>query len=101
MESTIPPHDPSQPAQTTDIAVDSPEVPFWVVGYALSPTISRVVIRFSDGSSVDAPIVWVSAPINAGFYVYDIPADEQSSEVHATAVEAYDENGKLVSKQPI
>lgn len=102
---TIPPHDPSQPAQTTNIPANSgyPEngVPLWVVGSAISPTVSDVIIRFSDGSSVHPHIVWVSAPINAGFFAYDIPADQQSSEDHANEVDAYDPNGKLVSKQTI
>jgi hypothetical protein len=103
--TTIPPHDPSQPAQTTNIPANSgyPEngVPLWVTGSAISPRVSDVVIRFSDGSSVRPHTVWVSAPINAGFFAYDIPADQQSSQDHATTVEAYDQDGKLVSKQTI
>ena len=102
---TIPPHDPSQPAQTTNIPANRgyPQngVPLWVTGSAISPTVSDVVIRFSDGSSVHPHIVWVSAPINAGFFAYDIPNDQQSSEDHATEVDAYDQNGKLVSKDTI
>ena len=102
---TIPPHDPSQPAQTTNIPANSGYpangVPLWVVGSAISPTVSDVVIQFSDGSSARPRIVWVSAPINAGFFAYDIPADQQSSEDHATEVDAYDSNGKLVSKQTV
>jgi hypothetical protein len=102
---TIPAHDPSQPAQTTNIPANSgyPEngVPESVAGSAISPTVSDVLIRFSDGSSVRPHIVWVSAPINAGFFAYDIPIDQQSSEDHGTEVDAYDQNGKLVSKQTI
>ncbi len=100
-ELTIPPHDPSQPAQTTNIPAGSPEVPFSVFGYAMSPAVSRVLIQFSDGSTVQPDIVWVSAPINAGFFAYDIPADQQSSEVHATEITGYDQDGNLVSKEPI
>jgi hypothetical protein len=103
--TTIPPHDPSQPAQTTNIPANSGYpangVPLWVVGSAISPTVSDVVVQFSDGSSVRPHIVWVSAPINAGFFAYDIPTDRQSSEDHATEIEAFDHNGKLVSKQTI
>jgi hypothetical protein len=100
-ELTIPPHDPSQPAQTTNIPAGSPTVPFSVFGYATSPAVSRVLIRFSDGSTVQPDIVWVSAPINAGFFAYDIPADQQSNEVHATEIDGYDAHGNLVSKDPI
>lgn len=100
---TIPAHDPSQPAQTTDIPANSGYpangVPAWVVGSANSPAVSDVVIRFSDGSSVRPQIVWVSAPINAGFFAYDVPSNRQSSQDHVTAIEAYDQNGNLVDKQ--
>jgi hypothetical protein len=103
--TTIPPHDPSQPAQTTNIPANSGYpangVPLWVVGSAISSSVGDVVIRFSGGSSVRPHIVWVSAPINAGFFAYDIPLDQQSSENHATEIDAYDQNGKLVSKQTI
>ena len=78
---------------------DDPETTQLVTGDAISPTVSDVVIRFSDGSSVHPHIVWVSAPINAGFFVYDVPADQQSSKVHATVIDAYDQSGSLVSKQ--
>jgi hypothetical protein len=74
-------------------------VPAWVTGDAITPTVSDVVIRFSDGSTVHPRIVWVSAPINAGFFAYDVPASEQTSGVHVTAVDAYDRNGTLVRRQ--
>lgn len=100
---TVPAHDASQPAQTTNIPANSGYpangVPAWITGSAISPTVTDVVIRFSDGSSVHPHIVWVSAPINAGFFAYDIPSDRQSSQDHVTAIEAYDQNGKLVTKE--
>jgi hypothetical protein len=35
---------------------------------------ASVDVRFEDGSSVTIPVVWVSAPIDAGFFGYDVPA---------------------------
>ena len=35
---------------------------------------ASVEVQFEDGSSVTLPIVWVSAPIDAGFFGYDVPA---------------------------
>ena len=64
----------------------------------ISPAVSDVVIRFSDGSSFHPRIVWVSAPIDAGFFVYDVPVADQSNP-HVTAVDAYDSKGKRVSHQ--
>jgi hypothetical protein len=73
--------------------------PVWVTGDAIAPEVSDVAIRFSDGSTVHPRIVWVSAPISAGFFAYDVPAREQSPRDHVTAVDAYDRNGTLVSHQ--
>lgn len=99
----IPPHEPSQPAQTTDIPASETEgqVLEWIGGDAISPTVRDVIIRFSDGSSVRPHIIWVSAPINAGFFGYDVPADQQSSQDHAVGIDAYDQNGKLVKEQTL
>lgn len=74
-------------------------VPEWITGDAIAPAVNDVVIRFSDGKTVHPRIVWVSAPIDAGFFAYDVPAGEQSSRAHVTAVEAYDGNGTLVTRQ--
>jgi hypothetical protein len=73
--------------------------PAWVTGDATAPTVGDVVIRLSDGSTVQPRIVWVSAPISAGFFAYDVPAAQQTSRVHVTAVDAYDRNGRLVAHQ--
>jgi hypothetical protein len=35
---------------------------------------ASVEVQFEDGSSVTLPVVWVSAPIDAGFFGYDVPA---------------------------
>jgi hypothetical protein len=73
-------------------------VPEWITGDVISPAVSDVVIRFSDGSTVHPRILWVSAPINAGFFAYDVPVADQSTP-HVTAVDAYDSEGRLVSHQ--
>jgi hypothetical protein len=35
---------------------------------------ASVEVQFEDGSSVAVPVVWVSAPIDAGFFGYEVPA---------------------------
>lgn len=73
--------------------------PEWVNGDVLASAVSDVVIRFSDGSSVRPRIVWVSAPIAAGFFAYDVPLGEQSRRRHVATVDAYDRAGRLVARQ--
>jgi hypothetical protein len=74
-------------------------VPAWITGDALAAAVSNVMIRFSDGRNVRPRIVWVSAPIDAGFFAYDVPTSEQTRQVHVTAVDAYDRAGRLVERQ--
>jgi hypothetical protein len=35
---------------------------------------ANVEIQFEDGTTVTVPVVWVSAPIDAGFFAYTVPA---------------------------
>jgi len=74
-------------------------VPEWLTGSAEASLVHDVVIRFSDGTTVRPRIVWVSAPIGAGFFAYDVPANEQSRRHHVTTVDAYDRAGRLVARQ--
>jgi hypothetical protein len=46
-------------------------------------------------------ITWVSAPINAGFFAYDIPSQEQAKDDHLINVQALDSNGHVVAEQPL
>jgi hypothetical protein len=43
--------------------------PFVLVGYALDRRAASVRIGLDDGDHVDAPLTWVAAPIDAGFFV--------------------------------
>ena len=101
-----PPHDASQPP-VTRIPISEMDtaqttfVSYWMAIDAVSPTIASVVIQFSDGTTVQPQLTWVSAPINAGFYAYEVPNDKQSATDHVTEVRAYDANGNLVETQPM
>lgn len=74
-------------------------VPEWITGDAIATSISDVVIRFSNGTSVRPRIVWVSAPIGAGFFAYDVPSGRQTRRVHVSGIDAYDRSGTLVEHQ--
>ena len=74
-------------------------LPEWITGDALAAAVSDVRIRFSDGATVRPRIVWVSAPIDAGFFAYDVPPGRRTGRVHVTGIDAYDGNGRLVDHQ--
>ena len=102
----VPPHDSSQPPQTVIPQSEMRDlhqhgVTYWLTVDAASPTVTNVVIHFSDGSTVQPEVTWVSAPINAGFFAYEVPNDKQSATDHVTQVDAYDAHGNLVEQQPM
>lgn len=51
----------------------SPHVHVFFEGYTLIQGAARVAVRFEDGSSERTPLVWVSPPIDAGFFLYELP----------------------------
>ncbi|MGH2977361.1 MAG: hypothetical protein ACRDKC_03165 [Gaiellaceae bacterium] len=97
----VPSHDASQPPATRIPKSDFGRMGAleWLTGSVLSPSVSDVVIRFSDGTAVQPSITWVSAPIGAGFFAYDVPNGEQSAGDHVTEIDAYDANGGLVKRE--
>jgi hypothetical protein len=102
----VPPHDASQPPQTVIPQSEMQDlhqhgVTPWLAVDAASPTVAQVVIHFSDGTTVQPEITWVSDPINAGFFAYQVPNNRQSATDHVTEVDAYDASGNLVERQPM
>jgi len=65
-----------------------------VVGAVSSVDVSSVTIKFSDGTSARPEISWVAAPVNAGFFLYEIPAGKIVAEVIA------DDGGRTQGRVP-
>jgi len=53
-----------------------------LIGTILSTQVSLIKIRFTDGTSAVPRIAWVSAPINAGFFLYEIPTGKTVADVY-------------------
>lgn len=76
-------------------------VPRWISGYVNSARVREVTVTFTDGTTIKPEITWVSAPINAGFFAYDIPPKEQTKDDHLINVQALDSEGHVVAEQPL
>jgi hypothetical protein len=59
------------------------------------------VLEYADGEESAIPVVWVSPPIDAGFFIFWVPAEHQSLGRHAVALVAEDADGKAVAREPI
>lgn len=70
-------------------------------GWVLQAEAARVVIEFEDRSSVDVPFTYVSAPIDAGFFAYDLPGANRREPHRPAAVAVYDAEGEEIAREPI
>jgi hypothetical protein len=55
--------------------------------------------RFADGATATIPVTWVSAPIDAGFFVYTVPAPHQNRANALRSVVALDANGNVIGRE--
>jgi hypothetical protein len=69
-------------------------------GWARSD-VQTVEARFADGTDVTLPVTWVSAPINAGFFAYVVPAAHQTTADALSSVVGLDANGKVIGEDDI
>jgi hypothetical protein len=58
-------------------------------------------IRFQDGDVIKPQLVWVSQPIDAGFFVQEIPAEHRQPGHLISAVVALDRDGNLIASQSL
>ena len=47
--------------------------PVVINGHTLISEAAKVEIRYQDGEIAESPVVWVSPPIDAGFFIYEVP----------------------------
>jgi hypothetical protein len=60
---------------------------------------AKLTARYADGATADIPFVWVSAPISAGFFTYDIPTAHWNKARRLVALTLYDKDGKRLGQQ--
>jgi hypothetical protein len=59
----------------------------------------RLELRYADGSSMDIRFYFVSAPINAGFYLAAVPAGHATVATRPVSLDLYDDGGHLLARQ--
>ena len=58
-------------------------------------------VRFQDGTTNRIRAVWVTAPIDAGFFLYKLSSENRRPGHEPVAVELIDGNGKLLASQKL
>jgi hypothetical protein len=69
----------------------------WIEGRVSDESVQEVELVYQDGERVTLPFVWVSPPIDAGFFAYDIPAEREQPGSLAVAVIGLDGEGDEVA----
>ena len=70
-----------------------------VYGSIISADGERAELRYADGAAADAPITWVSAPIDAGFFFVDVPEANERPESRLVEVVLLDSDGEVVGRR--
>jgi hypothetical protein len=73
--------------------------PVVVSGYATIAEAESAVIRFEDGTETKIALTWISAPIDAGFFVYGVAAANWESGRLPTSVRYVAADGHLVGDE--
>jgi hypothetical protein len=62
---------------------------------------SRLELEYADGATDEIPFVWVTAPIEAGFYLFRVPDAHRVDGYRPTSIRLLDEDGKVIAEEPI
>jgi len=60
-----------------------------------------LVLRFQDGETVSVPLVWVTAPIDTGFFVYGVTERHWQPGQLPTALTLLDSAGDELDQRPV
>ena len=69
-----------------------------IAGVVNSNYADRVEIRFDDGRTVSAEVIWVSEPIHEGFFIYRLSGQRLIGD-RVRSVAALDKNGEIVTEE--
>jgi hypothetical protein len=70
-----------------------------VSGWVRAGATRAVVAHFADGTTETIPVTWVSAPVDAGFLVYPVPAAHRTRSDALRSIVALDADGNVLGTQ--
>jgi hypothetical protein len=72
-----------------------------VSGAITAPSAARLEVLYADGVRTPIPFVWVSRPIAAGFFSFDIPTNRLTGSRRPTAFVLTDRHGKVLARDAV
>lgn len=77
----------------------SPTTTTRLTGAVIAPGTYSVDVIYEDGDRDTVNLVWVSEPINAGFFAHRVPADKRLPGHRVTALVARDREGREIARE--
>ncbi len=75
--------------------------PDFLAGSFFQSAAARLELAYADGTAEEIPFVWVTAPIDAGFYLFRVPDAHRVDGQRPTEIRLYDAGGKLLASEPV
>jgi hypothetical protein len=72
--------------------------PAQISGHLLDRAIDRLELEYEDGARDEIPFVWVTAPIDAGFFALDVPDEHLRAGHRAQSLLALDRDGRVIAR---
>lgn len=70
-----------------------------IVGDITTPRAASITVHYADGTNAAVPFIWVSKPVAAGFFSFDIPAAHWNPKTRVVSVTLQDSRGRQVATQ--
>jgi hypothetical protein len=80
---------------------DGPHELILLGGTVHSSDVQKVAVEYPDGKRVEVPFMYVSPPIDAGFFSYDVPAGRRVQATGPAAVVALDADAEAVHRERV
>jgi hypothetical protein len=80
------------------VVAESANAPGLIMGHVLDDRVVRIELRFKDGEQAEVRPIWISSPIDAGFYVYEVPREALRPGSRAETLIAFDADGDEIAK---
>ena len=74
------------------------QAPNVIGGSVLSPDAARLELRYEDGATEQIPLVWVSAPIDAGFFLHPIASEHRRAGHYPASLTLLDGSGHAIAR---
>jgi len=75
--------------------------PVLIWGSLLLPDVASVETEYEDGHKDELALVWVSEPLDAGFYLAEVPKAREAAGLRPVAVVARDSDGDELARKQV